>query len=143
MISLVDVNVLLPIALSEHPLRSAAVEWWDEAEAGSAVLCLPVRMAVLRLLTNRAVMGDDVLQPDKAWRVWAGFAHDDRTVERYAYPDGLDGMWLANVVGRKPTPKLWTDAWLAAFAECCDLEMITFDRGFNQFGLSRLRMLSS
>ncbi|MDA0323017.1 MAG: type II toxin-antitoxin system VapC family toxin [Verrucomicrobia bacterium] len=143
MSALVDVNVLLPIALSQHSLRNAAVDWWDRAPDSSVVLCLPVRMAVLRLLTNRTVMGDDVLQPESAWAVWAKFCADDRTLERYDTPDGLDMFWFQNVTGRDPSPKLWTDAWLAAFAECAGYEMVTFDRGFRSFSITDLHLLEA
>ena len=141
MTSLVDVNVLLPVALEEHPLRARSVAWWEAAAVGSVVLCLPVRMAVFRLLTNPAVMGDDVLSPESAWRVWSRFVQDERTVERYDWPTGIDTLWFAQVAGREPSPKLWTDAWLAAFAESLDLEMVTCDKGFRSFQLSRLLVL--
>lgn len=143
MSAVVDVNVLLPIALSRHPLRDSAGEWWDTAADHSVVLCLPVRMAVLRLLSNRTVMGDDVLRPESAWSVWAKFCADDRTVERYDSPDGLDMLWFQNVSGRDSSPKLWTDAWLAAFAESAGYEMVTFDRGFRSFSITDLRLLEA
>ena len=37
MTSLVDVNVLLPVAFSEHPLRDRTVAWWEKAPVGSVV----------------------------------------------------------------------------------------------------------
>ena len=34
---------------------------------------------------------------------------------------------------------LWTDAYLAAFAKCAELRLVTFDKGFTRFpGLDAL-----
>jgi predicted nucleic acid-binding protein len=52
-----DANVLLPVLAEGHAHRHPALEWWDRCEDGDVGLCLPVRMAVLRLLSNARVMG--------------------------------------------------------------------------------------
>jgi uncharacterized protein len=54
-------------------------------------------------------------------------------VECLAEPAGLDPRLgdLCNL-GRT-SPNLWTDAYLAAFAKCAGLRLITFDDGFSRF----------
>ena len=54
---------------------------------------------------------------------------------------GLDITWLRPVRDREPSPNLWTDAWLAAYAEAAGAEMVTLDRGFRSFNLKHLRLL--
>ena len=142
MACLIDVNVIIPIIIQQHTKSESAVDWWDPLPTRHVVLSLPVRMATLRLLTNPKIMGEDVLPPEDAWRIWSRFSKDERTREDYGSPEGLDTYWLSNVLGRVPTPKLWTDAWLAAFAETSGLEMVTFDQDFRSFHLSRLKLLS-
>lgn len=41
------------------------------------------------------------------------------------------------------SPKLWMDAWLAAFAICAGLQLVTFDRGFAQFAGLELLLLDA
>ncbi len=140
---LVDANVALPLLLDSHVHRAAAEAWWDRQADDSVVFTLPVRMAVLRLLTNRALMGEGVLAPDAAWHALDSLLNDARAVVRNDAPVGIDSLWRAFVRDRAPTPNVWTDAWLAAFAEVERCELVTFDRGFKQFPLSHLRVLSA
>lgn len=139
--SVADVNVILPLILAQHPHRDVASAWWSDQADQSVVFTLPVRMAILRLLTNRKLMGDGVLKPEDAWMTVNELIADARAILRTDSPPGLDLLWLSFVRGRDSTPNLWTDAWLAAFAEAEGYEMTTFDRGFRQFNLSRLKLL--
>jgi predicted nucleic acid-binding protein len=41
------------------------------------------------------------------------------------------------------TPRLWTDAYLAAFAIAGGLRLVTFDRGFSRFPGLDLLLLSA
>ncbi len=55
---------------------------------------------------------------------------------------GVDALCQKNIAGRSTTPKLWTDAYLAALAEASRMEMVTFDKGFRRFQLKHLRLLA-
>lgn len=105
-------------------------------------LCLPVRMALLRLLTNVRVMGSSTLQPEQAWNVLDQLLNDPRIRWIDATPSAHDSNWQSNIAGREPSPDLWTDAWLAAIAQATDCDMVTFDRGFRSFAQLKLRLLS-
>jgi len=51
-------------------------------------------------------------------------------------PQGLDDV-LRKLVQNGITPRLWTDAYLAAFAMAGGLQLVTFDQDFRRFqGLS-------
>ena len=54
-------------------------------------------------------------------------------VRLFAEPPGVHER-LAELcqVGRT-SPNLWTDAYLASFARCAGLRLVTFDRGFARF----------
>ena len=140
--ALVDANVWVPILLGSHPHHAKATAWWDKVAPGEATWCRFTQDAVLRLLTNTHVMAGAPLTPDAAWIVWQQLALDVRTTFRVGEPIGVDSLWQNNVRGRTTTPKLWTDAYLAALAEASHIEMVTFDKGFQHFQLTYLRLLS-
>lgn len=109
-------------------------------------LSLPVRMALLRLLSNHRVMGSGMLRPSQAWgAVRCGAVQRLIDDPRVSFVDSLPsthaGSWLGNVARREPTPDLWTDAWLAAVAQAQDWEMTTFNRGFRAFAKLKLHLL--
>ena len=139
--SIADASVLLPLLSSDHPHHAAAFAWWDECRDGEVGLCLPVRMAILRLLSNSRVMGSSVLRPEAAWAAVEAIAADARIAPVEQLPADLGSRWRDNVAGREPSPNLWTDAWLAALAQASGCEMVTFDRGFQSFKRLKLRLL--
>lgn len=65
-----NANVLLPVLTEGHAHRGPALDWWESCEDGDVGLCLLVRMALLRLLTNVRVMGSGTLRPEQAWVPW-------------------------------------------------------------------------
>lgn len=133
MSALVDTNVWFPILLERHEHHGVAWRWWERQAAGAAVWCRVAQLGVVRLLTNRTVMGEAVLAPEDAWATWQRLAHDERCSFLAAEPAGVDVMMRANVAGRSPSPKLWADAYLAALADSAGLGMVTFDRDFRRF----------
>ena len=136
-----DANVLLPLLTEGHAHRAPATEWWQACDDGDVGLSLPVRMALLRLLSNSRVMGSSVLRPAAAWNVVQSLLDDPRVESIDQIPQEHQTLWYGNVVRREPTPDLWTDAWLAALAQAHDCEMVTFDRGFRSFSKLKLRLL--
>jgi hypothetical protein len=49
--------------------------------------------------------------------------------------------WRLLTQGAPFSPKIWKDAYLAAFGELAGLEIITFDRGFVKFSNVRCTIL--
>lgn len=136
-----DVNVLLPLLAEGHAHGAPAAQWWDACSDASVGLSLPVRMALLRLLTNAHVMGASVLRPAAARNIVQSLIDDPRIEVIGSVPAEHESHWHANVLRRESSPDLWTDAWLAALAQAYDCEMVTFDRGFRSFSKLRLRLL--
>ena len=136
-----DANVLLPVLVEGHAHQAPAAAWWGACEDADVGLSLPVRMALLRLLSNSRVMGSSVLRPAQAWSAVQSLLDDPRIEVLDQVPAAHGKHWHDNVVRREPSPDLWTDAWLAALAQAQDCEMVTFDRGFRSFSRLKLRLL--
>ncbi len=136
-----DANVLFALLTEGHAHRSVAFDWWQTCGDKQVGLCLPVRMAVLRLLTNSTVMGSGVLRPAQAWDAMAELIADPRITPIELVPTEHAALWRTHILRREPTPNLWTDAWLAALAQGLGCEMVTFDKGFRSFVGLQLRLL--
>jgi predicted nucleic acid-binding protein len=86
-------------------------------------------------------MGSAVLHPEEALNVWSLLAADERFFEITVIPSQTDRFFRMNVLGRSPSPKIWTDAWIASLAEASALEVVTFDQDFKKFQLTSLGLL--
>lgn len=139
--SIADVNVLFPLLCGGHAAQAPAQAWFDQQTLHSVGWCLLTRLALLRLLTNPRVMGSDVQSSSSALSAWDALEQDERLVELPPPPLTHEETFRRLVAGRKAAPNLWTDAWLAALSEALALEMVTFDRDFKRFSLTRLRLL--
>jgi len=131
--TLVDVNVVFAILVERHVHHVTAWQWWERQMAGSVGLCLPVRLGLLRLLTNAKAMENAPVSPDEALAAWDAMAADERTYTIGSPTSASEAYFRKNVTGRKPAPNLWTDALLAAWAEAADCRLTSFDQGFRMF----------
>ena len=87
-------------------------------------------LGLLRLLTNRAVMGDSTVTLDNALAVYDQWILDPR-VELAAEPLGIDKQFrqaLRPVSGR-PATKAIADCYLAGFASAAGAHIVTLDKG--------------
>jgi toxin-antitoxin system PIN domain toxin len=135
--NLCDVNVWLALALEHHEHQATARRWLDDVEAPKSVLfCRATQQSFLRLLTTAAVFAPFGLAPltnRAAWAAFGAFTADDRVALRTDEPAGLDRVWNRFVVSDSASPKLWMDAYLAAFAVAAGWRLVTTDRSFQQF----------
>jgi toxin-antitoxin system PIN domain toxin len=129
---LVDVNVILALLVRQHEHHRLARKWFDTLDANQAGLCRMVHLGIIRLLGNRAIMGDDALTASAAWNLLEELLGDER-MELLAEPSNLDAVMPTLLNYPIPTGKLIADAYLAAFAICEDRRLVTLDRGFRQF----------
>ena len=139
---LLDANVWLALAAEAHAHHGRAKAYWENEPAPVSAFCRVTQLAFLRHLTNKAIMGDQVLSPAAAWKKLQEFLALPE-VNCLAEPPGLDERLgdFCNV-GRT-SPNLWTDAYLAAFARCAGLRLGTFDQGFSRFKGLELLILKS
>lgn len=129
MICLPDVNVWIALTSDRHVHHPAAKSWLDGARDRQLVFCRITEMGFLRLLTNAAVMGEDVLTPQQAWTVYDTWRADER-VFFLPEPAGFSAAWRRVSQWIAGGPNAWTDAYLATFAHAVSAGVTTFDRRF-------------
>lgn len=127
---LLDVNVWLALAVEGHPQHKAALKAWSQLTRPS--FCRLTQLGLLRLLCNPHVMGGAVLEPEAAWEAYEQLAHGG-AVEFVDEPAGLDARLRYFAKGAKAARDFWTDAYLAAFARCAGLRLVSFDSGFARY----------
>ena len=130
---LCDVNLLLALVTDRHAHHAVAVRWFNTLAAGDAVVCHIAQMGLLRLLNNPSVMQEEALTADACWDIWRRMLEDERIQFTVLEPPDLDAAFERFVSGRVFSPRLWTDAYLAAFADAGGMTLATFDRGFRNF----------
>lgn len=108
-----------------HPMVAA----WFERQTSSLVLCRVTQMSLLRLLSNAAVMGADVVERRGAWRV-IDELRADRRVTWADEPPHVESIWRALSAREDGGHKLWTDDYLASFAQAADLALATLDGAY-------------
>lgn len=126
---LLDVNVWLAAVWGRHAQHPAARRFVD-SEEDELAFCRVTEMALLRLVTNRAVTGADVRTRRQAWDLVLAVQADPR-VRVMPEPRGLAPLWIAFSKRDDTNHLLWTDDYLAAFAQAADLDLVTFDRGLD------------
>jgi toxin-antitoxin system PIN domain toxin len=131
--SLCDVSFLLPLCHGQHEHHLPARRHLETATAsGEFVVCRTSQLGLLRLLSNPLVMLSGVCPTDRAWQVFDTMMSD----ARFAFqgePVGLEAELRRQTKGFPFSPKLWQDAYLAAFALAAGLRVVTFDGGFRKF----------
>lgn len=131
--ALCDVNVLLALVTDRHTLHGLAARWAESIPPGGAVLCRTAQMGLLRLLNNPAVMQEEVLDTAGCWAIWRRLLDDERFRFAPNEPAGLEAAFERFTRARSFTPRLWTDAYLAAYAHVARLMLVTLDHGFRSF----------
>ena len=124
--TLVDVGVWLAAVWGRHTHHPVASEWFNQ-QADGIVFCRVTQMSLLRLLSNPAVMGDDAVDRSQAWRVFDQLWADERVLWADE-PAELGAVWRAISARDDKSHKLWTDDYLAAFAQASGTTLITLDR---------------
>ena len=141
MASLCDVNFLLPLCNEQHEHHTVAkTRLTATSGAGQLVVCRTSQLGLLRLLSNPAAMKENVCTTDETWQVLDTLMADDRFLYRDE-PAGLEAKLREFTRGFSFSPKLWQDAYLAAFAVNAGLGFVTFDRGFYKFAGLRPEIL--
>jgi len=139
MIDLPDVNVWLALADGQHLHHLAAQTYWATEAAPVAAFNRVTMMGFLRLSTRPGVLSRP-LTPAEAWAIYRNYLARD-SVRLLAETTGLDDEFERLAGGDGFLHRLWTNAYLAAFAISGACRLVSFDSDFARFdGLSFLQL---
>ncbi len=127
-----DVNVWLALLNQQHPHHGAARNYWENAAAPRIGLCRITMLGILRLSTNKSVMGGTPYTTEQAWQAYQQVI-DLPEVIFVAEPVGIEPAMRAHTTTARFRSTDWTDAYLASLARLAGLRMVSFDKGFAQY----------
>ncbi|MFN0164763.1 MAG: TA system VapC family ribonuclease toxin [Burkholderiales bacterium] len=137
-----DLNVWIALSVDNHVHHARARRYWREegAQAPAIHFCRHTMLGFLRLLTQPKLMGAAACTPSQAAAHYAALRALPE-VALAAEPSGCEAAFLGYARAPGFSARLWSDAYLAAFASCAHLRLVTFDADFARFeGLERLRL---
>ncbi len=141
--ALPDVNVWLALSIPQHAFHKAANDWFNDVKEGSLLFCRSTQQGLLRLLTTTAVVAPYSLAPLSNRQAIARIREvltDDR-IDLVGEPNGMEEQWMRFADSKHSSPKLWMDAYLAAFAFTGGYRLVTIDKAFKQFNGVDLQMI--
>ena len=124
---LLDVIVWIAAGWGRHVHHPRAKRYVDSEDA-DMLFCRVTELAFLRLVSNPAVMAKDALTRRQAWDLLMALQADPR-IRFVAEPRGLAPLWIAFSKRDDRSHLLWTDDYLAAFAQAAGAELVTLDAG--------------
>lgn len=136
-----DINVWVALSMPAHTHHAVAVQWVEREPSPSLHFCRYTQQGLLRLSTTSAVTSLFGLPPltnrGALKRLDAWLA--DPRIHFAQEPPQLYKQWSAFASVDTASPKLWMDAYLAAFAVTGGYRLVTTDKAFKQFkGLDAL-----
>jgi toxin-antitoxin system PIN domain toxin len=122
------VNVWFALVHEIHPHHEAAMAWGESLDSDTAVFfCRFTQLGLLRLLTNRSAMGEDVLTQAEAWEAYDALLASPGN-QMMEEPRGIDSLFRQHTHRNEASTKQWADGYLAAFSMAAGIQLVTFDR---------------
>jgi len=122
------VNVWFALSHEIHPHHGAARKWSESLDDEAvAYFCRFTQLGLLRLLTNEAAMGADVMTQREAWGMFDALL-ENRGNRMLDEPRGIDPLFRQQTDRNESSTKQWADGYLAAFAMAAGIRLVTFDR---------------
>jgi uncharacterized protein len=128
-LNFLDTNVWLALVWGRHSHSARARAWFERSVDEQFLFCRFTQLALLRLLTHESIMGPDVMSMAGAWEIYDRCCADER-IAFLAEPETIDPRLRSFSKSRHASPKVWADAYLAAFAAAAGLKLVTFDKAF-------------
>ena len=128
-LNFLDANVWLALLWCRHVHSEKARSWFEQASEEQFLFCRFTQITVLRLLTTGQIMGKDTRSMSEAWSLWDRIWADDR-VAFLPEPEDIekDFRSRSRLSSPSPSPKVWADAYLLAFAYVAGVKLVTFDQ---------------
>lgn len=142
--SLFDTNVWLAAIFPTHPFHARAQQAIQQATpALPAVWCRSTQQSFLRLATTPTLLkayGAEGMTNQDALVVLETLQALPQVALREESP-GVFALWCQLAGADTASPKVWMDAYLAAFAITGGLTLVTLDRDFRNFVPQGLNLL--
>jgi len=132
------------LAFDAHPAHPMAIEVFGLAsKRRPACFCRSTQQSFLRLASTPAILrayGVSAMTNDDALRTLEGFTASPAVAFREE-PRQITILWPGMAKRTTASPKIWMDAYLAAFAIAGGLTFVTTDDAFDAFKLSGLNLM--
>jgi len=137
-----DINVWLALAFLTHVHHRSARSWFATLpENCRCFFCRFTQHGFLRLANNSSAFPQIAVGQVEAWKLYDTFVSNPR-IDLAFEPPLLETLWRQYTQLPQFSPQRWSDAYLAAFAQAADFEVVTFDKGFAQYTDLRHTILS-
>jgi uncharacterized protein len=106
-----------------------------QTEPGSILFCRATQQSFFRLMTTAALFKPfdlPALTNHQAWELYDAFLANQH-VAFVGETISIDQLWKEFSDFKSASPKVWMDAYLAAFAIEHGYTLVTLDRDFEQF----------
>jgi len=131
MTDLPDINVWLALVDQRHVHHPLAKAYWARNGAGQIAFCRITMLGFLRIATNSKAVAAPKTNRE-AWTVYQQFIAFPN-IQLLDEPPGTDA-YFQSLTTQSPLPhRLWTDAYLAAFAIAGGLRLVSLDTDFARF----------
>ena len=138
-LDLPDINIWLALIDKRHAHHAAAAHYWNEQAAPRLGLSRVTMLGFLRLSTSLRVLSNP-LSPKEAWEIYDKFMALPE-VGFLAEPATVDTHFRFLTAAADLPHRMWTDAYLAAFARATGARLVSFDADFHRFpGLNFLHL---
>ena len=134
-----DINVWLALVDQNHTHHASAARYWQDISNTEVAFTRVSMLGLLRLSTMPGVLSRP-LSAVEAWAIYRQFLSDPN--HRFLdEPAALEHHFAALTTRVALPHRLWTDAYLAAFAIASGCRLVSFDADFSRFpGLNFLRL---
>jgi len=133
---LFDSNIWVALTFPPHPFHPAATAVLATcAENVHACFCRSSQQSFLRLITTATLARTyrfPELDNQQAIEILTGYL-ELPFVDFLNEPPGIHELWLHLANRNTASPKVWMDAYLAAFAISGKLPLVTTDKDFRQY----------
>jgi toxin-antitoxin system PIN domain toxin len=136
-----DINVWLALAFASHKHHRAASDWFETVQDDQCAFCRFTQVGFLRLAPTPKILNQAPLTLMKAWRSYDDL-YDDPRVVYSDEPEDVEMFWREYTRRRTVSPKVWNDAYLAAFGRAADFELVSFDQALKQYRHVRCTIIS-
>ena len=139
MIDLPDVNLWVALVDQRHVHHSLAQGYWNQNGSTQFAFCRVTMMGFLRVATSPKAIANPKTNAE-AWAIYQQF----RALPNIQFlnePAALEPHFQALTILAPLPHRLWTDAYLAAFALASGSRLVSFDADFALFpGLKFLHL---